>query len=118
MEVLFIVAQFFATLLLLMTIFGTAKNNNIKIDSSVMLSMMVSLTFIVLITLLSLAHPWIYLFYGLACAGSALFLMRQGLTSIGYAIVFAAMCFLFWGQMIALLIFDLMFVVPQEDVDE
>lgn len=115
--ILFIVAQFFATLVLLMTVFGNIRLHNIRLTGQILLSMIVSIAFVVLITLISLAHPWIYAFYGVACAGSMLFAMQHDTSTIAYSVLFSLVCVLFWSQMVALMIFNLMFVVPEIDED-
>lgn len=118
MIVLFIIAQFFALLALLLTIFGSAKMHNIVFDINILLSIAVSIMFIVLITIISIHHPWVYIFYGISCAGSMLFMMQHDKSNIGYSIFFAVICLLFWAQMLALMIFNLMFVAPREIDDD
>ena len=110
-EILFIIAHFFATLLLSMSLIGSIQNHKLKINSQIILSMLISLGFVFLVVSFGLLHPLFFAFWGLITAGTLIYMFPTS-EGWGYNIVLAIVSWMFWPQTVAFMVFNLMFVDP------
>jgi hypothetical protein len=107
--VIFIVANVFASLFLFLTMLGSIQANRIKMDIANMLSIIISYVFITICVALSLSHPMLFVFYGVSVAGMLLMFLRPDKEELGLAALTTIAGFLFWPEMIALMIFNNIF---------
>lgn len=105
----YIVANIFASLFLLLTMIGSIAAKQIHLDIATVLSIIISYVFIGICISLSIAHPWLFLLYGFGTAGIMLLFLRPEREEIGIATITIIASFLFWPEMIALMIFNSLF---------
>jgi hypothetical protein len=114
LAVIFIVANVFASLFLLLTMFGSIQTRQIKVDAAAIASIAISYVFIGICVMMSIAHPLLFLCYGVCVAGMLLMFLRPDKEEIGLAALTVLFGFLFWPETIALIIFNRLFT-PKED---
>jgi hypothetical protein len=113
--ILFMIANAFAALVLLLTMIGCISQHQLKLDVSMGLSMAVSFGFIFLVVMISLLHPLFFLFYAAILVAAVLFLFRPAEHGFWFAVCFTLVCGLFWSEMVAWFIFVHMFGPQGED---
>lgn len=115
LSVIFIVANIFASLILLLTMLGSIHSRKIKLDAATLASLAISYVFIGLCVALSVMHPLLFLIYGGGMAAMFLVFLRPDREDMGLAILTTLAGFLFWPQMTALLIFNRLFTPKEEN---
>jgi hypothetical protein len=112
--ILFMIANFFATLFLVIALIGNIQSHKLQINMQMILSILISISFIFLITCIGLLHPLFFAFWGMLTAGSLLFLFRADNQDWAYNILLAITTWAFWPQMVAFISFQMMFVEQTE----
>jgi hypothetical protein len=111
----FVVANIFASLILMLTMIGSIAAQKIKMDIATILSIMISYVFIAICVGLSIMHPWVFLLYAVSITGTMLFWIRPAKEEFLFASILTIACFFFWSEMIALMIFNMLFVKPMDE---
>jgi hypothetical protein len=111
--IVFILANIAASLTLMLTMIGSIAAQKIKLDIATILSIMIGYVFIGICVALSVMHPWLFLMYAVSTAGTMLFWLRPAKEELMFASLLTVICFFFWPEMIALAIFNMLFVKPK-----
>jgi hypothetical protein len=114
LAVIYIVANIFASLVLLLTMLGSIHTRKITIDAAAIASMAVSYVFIGICVALSIMHPLLFLIYGGGVAGTMLLFLRPDKEEFLLGALTTLAGFVFWPEMVALVIFNRLFT-PKAD---
>jgi hypothetical protein len=113
-SLLYVIANFFASLFLLIAILGSIQANKTKIDIQLVLSVLIGFCSIFLAVGFGMIYPLWSLIWGFLVAGGLIMMFKPEKQPFSYNLMLGMVSWLFWSQMLVFLIFTMF--VEREDV--